>query len=160
MLSKFLKITFLIGLVLVFLLAFSIIPQLALPVPTGPYAVGQTVFRWADTSRPEVMTGDPDDFREVIATIWYPAEPGTRTKSPYFPGLSKVSKALVKSGEVEWWEVFGLQFIRSQNLLDAKLAKNQAPYPVVILSPGNGTNIEFYTSLASEIASHGYIVVG
>jgi predicted dienelactone hydrolase len=160
MLSKFLKITFLIGLVLVFLLAFSIIPQLALPVPTGPYAVGQTVFRWADTSRPEVMTGDPDDFREVIATIWYPAEPGTGTKSPYFPGLSKVSKALVKSGEVEWWEVFGLQFIRSQNLLDAKLAKNQAPYPVVILSPGNGTNIEFYTSLASEIASHGYIVVG
>jgi predicted dienelactone hydrolase len=30
----------------------------------------------------------------------------------------------------------------------------------VILSPGNGTNIEFYTSLAGEIASHGYIVIG
>ena len=158
--SKFLKITFLIGLALVLLLAFSIIPQLALPAPSGPYAVGQTVFRWVDTSRPEIMTSDPDDFREVIATIWYPAEPGTGTKTPYFPGLSKVSKALVESGEVESWEVFGLQFIRSQNLLDSKLAKNQAPYPVVILSPGNGTNIEFYTSLASEIASHGYIVVG
>lgn len=160
MLSKFLKITFLIGLALVLLLAISIIPQLALPAPTGPYAVGQTVFRWVDTSRPEVMTGDPDDVREVIATIWYPAEPGTGTKSPYFPGLSKVSKALVESGEVEWWEVFGLQFIRSQNLLNAELAKNQTPYPVLILSPGNGTNIEFYTSLASGIASHGYIVVG
>ena len=158
--SKFLKITFLIGLALLLLLAFSIIPQLALPVPTGPYAVAQTVFRWVDTSRPEVMTADPDDFRDVIATIWYPAEPGTGTKSPYFPGLSKVSKALVKSGEVEWWEVFGLQFIRSQNLLNAELTKNQAPYPVLILSPGNGTNIEFYTSLASGIASHGYIVVG
>ena len=97
MLSKFLKITFLIGLALVLLLAFSIIPQLAIPAPTGPYAVGQTIFRWVDTSRPEVMTSDPDDFREVIATIWYPAEPGTGTKSPYFPGLSKVSKALVES---------------------------------------------------------------
>ncbi len=30
----------------------------------------------------------------------------------------------------------------------------------MILSPGNGTNIEFYASLAGEIASHGYIVVG
>jgi len=30
----------------------------------------------------------------------------------------------------------------------------------VLLSPGNGTNIEFYASLAGEIASHGYIVVG
>ena len=160
MLSKSLKITFLIGLALLLLLAFSIIPQLALPAPTGTYAVGQTVFRWVDTSRSEVMTDDPDDFREVIAAIWYPAEPGTGTKSPYFPGLSKVSKALVESREVEWWEMVGLQFIRSQNLLDAELAKNQAPYPVLILSPGNGTNIEFYTSLASEIASHGYIVVG
>ena len=158
--SKFLKITILTGLVLLIALALSIISQLSLPAPTGPYVVGQTVFRWVDTSRPEIMTGDPDDFREVIATIWYPAEPGTGTKSPYFPGLSKVSKALVESGEVKSWEVFGLQFIRSQNLLDAKLAKNQAPYPVVILSPGNGTNIEFYTGLASEIASHGYIVVG
>jgi len=158
--SKFLKITSLIGLGLVLLLAFSIIAQLVLPAPIGPYAVGQTVFRWVDTSRPEVMTGDPADFREVIATIWYPAEPGTGTKSPYFPGLSKVSKALVESGEVEPWEVFGLQFIRSQNLLEAKLANNQAPYPVLILSPGNGTNIEFYTSLASGIVSHGYIVVG
>jgi len=30
----------------------------------------------------------------------------------------------------------------------------------VLFSPGNGTNIEFYSSLAGEIASHGYIVVG
>jgi len=96
--SKFLKITFLIGLALVGILALTIIPQLELPSPTGPYAVGQTVFRWADTSRPEVMTDDPDDFREVIAFIWYPAEPGTWAKSPYFPGLSTVSKELAGSG--------------------------------------------------------------
>ncbi len=158
--SRILKITFLAGLALVFLLALSIIPQLELPTPQGSSAVGQTVFRWVDTSRPEVMTSDPDDFREVIASTWYPAEPGTGADSPYFPGLSSVSKALVESGEVEAWEAFGLQFIRSQNLLNANPAKSDVPYPILILSPGNGTNIEFYTSLASEIASQGYIVVG
>jgi hypothetical protein len=158
--SKFLKITFLIGLALVGILALTIIPQLELPSPTGPYVVGQTVFRWVDTSRPELMTEDLDDFREVIAFIWYPAGPGTGAKSPYFPGLSTVSKELAGSGEVKWWEIFGLQFIRSQNQRDAELAEGSTPYPVIIFSPGNGTNIEFYTSLASEIASHGSIVVG
>jgi hypothetical protein len=113
-----------------------------------------------DTSRPEVITDDADDFREVITTIWYPAEPGTGTRSPYFPGLSTVSKALIESGEIASWQVFGLQFVRSENLLNAELAKNQSSYPLLLFSPGNGTNIEFYTILASEIVSHGYIVVG
>jgi dienelactone hydrolase len=113
-----------------------------------------------DTARPEVLTTNPADFREVIALIWYPAESGTGARSPYFPGLPAVSKVLAESGEVESWEVLGLQFIRSQNLLNARPAKSDAPYPVLIFSPGNGTNIEFYNHLASEIASHGYVVVG
>jgi hypothetical protein len=157
---KTLKITALIGPALIFLLALSVTLQLELPATTGPYAVSQTVFRWVDSSRPEVLTNTPNDLREVIALIWYPAERGTGANNPYFPGLSTVSKALVESGEVEAWNVFGLLFIRSHNLLNADLAKSDVPYPILILSPGNGTNIEFYGSLASEIASHGYIVVG
>lgn len=155
-----LKNWFLIGMALVFLLVVSVFLQLDLPAPTGPYAVGQTVFRWEDPSRPEELTDDPNDFREVIALIWYPAEGETGTTSPYFPELSTVSNALVESGEVEPWAVFGLQLMRSQNLLNANPVKNDVPYPILILSPGNATNIEFYNTLASEIASHGYIVVG
>src|SRR5215208_3695253 len=140
--SKFLILAFFASLALLILFVWSIIPQLELPRPTGLYPVGQTIIKWVDTSRPEVMTDDPDDFREVMAFIWYPAEPGTGIKSPYFPGLSTVSKALAGSGEVELWEIIGLQFIRSQNQLDAELAQGSIPYPVIILSPGNGTNIE------------------
>jgi hypothetical protein len=106
------------------------------------------------------MTEDPNDFREVIALVWYPAESENGKNSPYFSGLSTVSKSLIKSGEVASWQVFGLQFIRSHNARNAMLAKRGGPYPIVIFSPGNGTNVEFYTVLASELASHGYIVVG
>src|SRR5688572_15394233 len=113
--AKILKITLLTVPALVLLLALLIVPQLELPMSTGTYKVGQTVFSWVDKSRPEVMTDDPNDFREVIATIWYPAKPGTGSKGPYFPGLSTISKALVESGEVGPWEVFGLQFIRSRS---------------------------------------------
>lgn len=157
---KTLRVATIIGLTLILLCTLSIYLQLELPVTTGPYAVGQAVLKWVDTSRPEVLTENPNDFREVTAFIWYPAERRTGTKSPYFPGLSSVSKALVESGEVEAWKVLGLQFVRSQNLFDANPAKSDRPFPTLIFSPGNGTNIEFYDSLASEIASHGYIVVG
>jgi Platelet-activating factor acetylhydrolase, isoform II len=146
--------------ILILLVTLSIYLQLTIPASSGAYAVGQTVYKWVDTSRPEELNANPDDFREIIALIWYPAERGTGTKSAYFLGLSAVSKALVDSGEVASWEVFGLRFMRSQNRANATLAKSDHPYPILIFSPGNGTNMEFYNSLASEIASHGYIVIG
>lgn len=158
--NRFLKIVLPVGSLMLILLTLSISLQLELPAPSGSYAVGRTTFRWIDTSRPEVLTEDPNDFREVMALIWYPAELETGTKAGYFHGLATVSKTLMQSGEVEWWEVFGLRFVRSEIPLDAEPIKDQNPFPVILLSPGNGTNIEFYTSLASEIASHSYIVVG
>jgi hypothetical protein len=118
------------------------------------------VLKWVDSSRPESLTADPNDFREVTALVWYPAEAGSGVQAGYFPNLPTVSEALVQSGEVTGWQVLGLRFVRSENRLDANPVKAEKLFPVLILSPGNGTNIEFYSSLASEIASHGYIVVG
>jgi len=138
----------------------SVSLQLALPAPSGPYTVGRKIFRWVDVSRPEILTYAPDDFREVIAMLWYPAVQGTGTKTGYVPDLSVISNALVESGEVEPWETFALRLVRSEYRLDARPVKDQGAFPIVLFSPGNGTNVEFYASVAGEIASHGYIVVG
>jgi hypothetical protein len=154
------KISLFVELLLLLALTLSIYSQLELPAPDGAYTVGRTIFRWVDASRPEVLTEDLNDFREVVAMVWYPAQPETGVETDYFPNLSSVAEALVDSGEVKSWEVFGLHFIRSKIHFDAAPIKAESPFPVVILSPGNGTNIEFYASLAGEIASHGYIVVG
>ena len=157
---KFWKTLLLSG--LSFLLISSVVfyPQLELPAPAGPYTVGRTVLRWVDAARPEVLTDDPKDFREVITMVWYPAAPETGVRAGYFPDISTLSGALVESGELSWWQVQGLRWIRSDNKLDAIPLKGPHPYPVVVFSPGNGTNIELYSSLASEIASHGYLVLG
>ena len=157
---NFWKRVLIISLLLLLVLGLSIYSQLELPTPSGFYAVSRTVIKWVDPSRPEVLTEDPSDVREVVAMVWYPATPGTGTGEGYFPHLASLSEALVQSGEVERWEVIGLRYVRSDILLDAKPLREQSPFPVVILSPGNGTNVEFYTSLASDIASHGYIVMG
>jgi hypothetical protein len=50
--------------------------------------------------------------------------------------------------------------VHSESLLSAKPLLEHAPYPVLLISPGNGTNVEFYSVLAGEIASHGYVVMG
>lgn len=149
-----------IGLVLLILSSLSVYSQLELPSPTGPYAVGRTIFRWVDTSRPEVLTDDPNDSREVMAFVWYPAEPGTGVDAEYFPGISHLSESLIGSGEVARWQALGLRIVRSDSRLDARPLSDQEAFPVILLSPGNGTNIEFYSALAGEIASHGYVVVG
>jgi hypothetical protein len=154
------KLLFFLGLFLLILLAQSLYAQLELPKPTGPYPVGRMIFHWVDPSRPEVMTGDPNDSREIMAFIWYPAEPGTGLKAGYFPEFSTLSNALAQSGELAWWQVQALRFVRTESPLSARPLLEHAPYPVILFSPGNGTNVEFYSALAGEIASHGYVVVG
>jgi dienelactone hydrolase len=154
------KIALFMGLFTLLVSILSMYGQTELPGPTGPYTVGRTTFRWVDGSRPEVMTEDPGDFREIMAWVWYPAQANTGEQAGYFPGLPVIADALLESGEMTWWEVMGLRLVRSESRIDALPLQDQVSYPVVILLPGNATNSEFYSVLAGDIASHGYVVVG
>jgi hypothetical protein len=146
-----------VGLVL---LTVSFYLQFELPDPTGPYAVGRTVMGWTDTARLEEATDNPDDWREVIVQVWYPAIAGSGDVTGYFLNLDLISSALIESGEVSALEVWGLRFMRSHSRADAELSNSQSTYPLVLFSPGNGTNMEFYAALAEDLASHGHIVAG
>ena len=60
-----------------------------LPIPqdlplTGPYRVGTVTMHWVDTARPEIYSGRANEPRELMAQIWYPAEPTTTaTTTPW-----------------------------------------------------------------------------
>ena len=43
---------------------------------------------------------------------------------------------------------------------DAPLAAGGAPHPVLVFAPGLGLAASDYTTIAEDLASHGYIVVG
>ena len=147
------------ALFLLVLVAILRMAPLQVSEPTGPYAVGRTTRIWVDASRREVLS-TAVGARQTPVVIWYPAQEGTGSTMPYFPALAKVSSDLVASGELSALEVFGLRLARSQERLDAKMAAGESRYPVVLLSPGNGTNVEFYDAFAGDLASHGYIVIG
>jgi hypothetical protein len=105
------------------------------------------------------MTEASTDVREVPVHVWYPARANTGRSAGYFPDLDKMSKSLEASGEVSSFELFGLRFVSSPARLDA-VAQNGPAFPVLLLSPGNGTNVEFYNGLASDLASQGFVVLG
>ncbi len=131
----------------------------SLPRTTGQHVVGRTSRLWADNTRGEEQTSAADDVRELPVQIWYPAKAGTGRATGYFPDLRKVSKGLTASGEVGSIEAFGLGFVGSRERLDA-IPMDGPPRPVILLSPGNGTNVEFYDGIAGELASQGFVVVG
>ncbi|HSX96257.1 MAG TPA: acetylhydrolase, partial [Streptomyces sp.] len=59
--------------------------RLTLPVPTGPHPVGTVQLHLVDRSRPDDIAG-PGHFRELMATIWYPARDVERYPvAPWMP---------------------------------------------------------------------------
>ncbi|HEX3049248.1 MAG TPA: hypothetical protein VHP83_01225 [Aggregatilineaceae bacterium] len=128
-----------------------------LPEPTGPYAVGRMTLYFADETRPETLTDDPDDVRELMLYVWYPADPDPAAAAATWldPDLAAGVAAM-----------FGLDAavldqIKVHALQDVPVAAEQPSYPVLIMSHG-GRNSHpiFYTAYAEELASQGYVVVG
>jgi dienelactone hydrolase len=134
--------------------------HLGIPTLTGDQAVGRQEFVWTDQTRPEPRTQDPADHRQTGLVVWYPAEPGTGAPAPYVPDLAGIRAGLIESGEFSSIEVAGLDWVRSHSQANAAIAPATDGYPLLLLSPGNATNVEFYGSLAEDLASHGYVVVG
>jgi predicted dienelactone hydrolase len=126
--------------------------SVTLPELTGPYAVGRTIYRWTDEARLETYTSQEDDQRGLSIWVWYPAGETTSEPAPYMTkGMNALFQPLLGLDAAQ---------IHSHAIADTVADIEQAPYPVLVFSPGNGLNSVLYTALLEEIASHGYIVVG
>jgi len=127
--------------------------ELTLPAPSGSFAVG----RATDVRR--------DDTRELPIWIWYPAATSAgATPADYVPRywvdalgrrpqsrIGAVMSALLTRDAAH---------IHPHGLVGAAVAPAEPTYPVVILRGGLGAWTTDYTTLAEDLASHGYVVVG
>jgi dienelactone hydrolase len=134
--------------------------HLRVPEPTGDHPVGRQRLSWVDPARPEGHTEDLSDRRQVAATVWYPARGGTGEPAEYVDRRSRIAEALVSSGELSRPAVAALRFVRDPALAGAEVSGAKEAFPVILFSPGNLTNAGFYASIAEDLASYGYIVVG
>jgi predicted dienelactone hydrolase len=130
--------------------------QGTLPAPTGPYAAGEDVIHLTDRDRPDpwVPSSGP---RQLTVTMVYPAVPGTGTPAPYMT-LAEAA------GHIQQAKIPASSGITPQNLSSVTThafdgaRPHSGKYPLVVLSPGFGDPRMVLTSLATDLASHGYVV--
>jgi pimeloyl-ACP methyl ester carboxylesterase len=128
--------------------------SLALPAPTGRYGIGVHAETIVDTTRREVFTNDPGDYRRFPVRIYYPARKGACATRNYMP------KELAAVYTKEFNYVAGFErSVRSYSCPDVPMAGGRTRFPLLMFSHGLGYTHFSYMSLIEDLASHGNIVV-
>lgn len=133
------------------------VPSPRLPSPTGHYPVGTAIFRWVDADRPEPATDDRLDRRNIVVQAWYPTTAHARGRSsPYIDGLGRLPDRIagLPSMLMDRYDR-----IDTHAVMDAPIDAERPVWPVVLFSPAYGASRSFYTSLLSDLASRGFIVL-
>ena len=126
--------------------------QIELLKPSGPFSVGTKIYEWVDRSRPE-RANKSEAFRELIVQVWYPVKTELQPTAPYVPRLNAY-RQVWEAKDVEVAERVQTHAHFDENPLSGR------PFPVVLFSHGwQGTRTE-YTSIAEDLASHGFAVFG
>lgn len=129
----------------------------SLPAPTGEYLVGRMITQWTDDSREETLGGSGGP-RKVAVWIWYPAAQSDATPTAYMPpDWASAREADRGVGSLLFQSLGSIQ---THAVEDVPLAAQGAPFPVLIFQPGLGPLIPEYTTLAEDLASKGYVVIG
>ena len=135
-------------------LSTAFVPHL--PTPSGAHRVASQIFRWTDPSRAETLTTDPADHRQVIAQAWYPTDTNSGARVPYFEAQDQLPGSI---GGLPSFMFSAFGEIDTHAVFDAPISASQRAWPVLVFSPGLGVPREQYTSLSTELASRGFVVI-
>jgi len=136
--------------------------ETTLPTPTGSFAVGRTQSVWSDAAQAELLAPQPGTKRELLAWIWYPAAPRqpSQTFDDYLPAPWRIALERQLGPLLGQFLTRDLSRVRAHSIRDADVSPQQRSYPVVLMRAGLAALTADYTSLAEDLASHGYVVVG
>ncbi|MFF4298528.1 alpha/beta hydrolase family protein [Streptomyces vinaceus] len=128
--------------------------RLTLPAPTGPHPVGTVQLHLVDRSRPDAIAG-PGCFRELMATVWYPARDVRRYPlAPWMPA-GAFQACLADAGLSELAPLGPL----TAGHVGAPVLRTGRRLPVIVFSHGAHSHQGDHTVVVQELASHGYAVV-
>jgi predicted dienelactone hydrolase len=138
-----------------------VLPVFHFREPTGPHAVGTVTYHWVDASRPELFTTDPDDHRELMAQIWYPAKNGTSgSRAPYVQDAEAWAQATARVMGLPEFSLTHFRHVTTNALASAPVADDRTSYPVLVFSSGLDGFRGVNTFQIEELVSRGYVVVG
>jgi len=123
--------------------SYSLVDSTQIPKPTGKFVTGTTVYEFTDYSRSlsfEPNTGQP---RSILVQHWYPAESrDTPVETSIYAPLSN-----------------DYRHVKSNSLTRATFNYKLDKSPLIIIVPGRGVEKYGYTTIAEELASHGFSVI-
>jgi dienelactone hydrolase len=108
------------------------------------------------------MAPQPGTRRELFAWIWYPAVPRrpSQESADYLPGPWREAVERQNGVLIADFINRDLSRVRTYSIRDAVMSPMERSYPVVLMRGGLATLTTDYTTLAEDLASHGYVVVG
>jgi dienelactone hydrolase len=135
--------------------------DITLPAPTGPFPVGRTTYAWRDDTKTDTLAPISGTKREVLVWIWYPAAVG---QSPaitddYLPPSWRTAVESTR-GTVIKILTRDLARVHAHSLRDVGISLERPSYPVVIFRGGASAQVTNSSTLAEDLASYGYVVVG
>ncbi len=133
--------------------------EITLPTPTGPFAVGRAIYDWTDDARLDTLAPVPGTKRELLVWIWYPsAAEQSVAMDDYVP--AQMRAAAGPKGGLLRLLTRDLSKVHAHSPRNSNVSPQQRSYPVVIMRAGASLEVWNYSTLAEDLASHGYVVVG
>src|SRR5262249_35835674 len=136
--------------------------EITLPTPTGSFAVGRAIYDWADDATVDTLAPVPGIKRELLVWIWYPSATGEATAAmeDYVPAELRLPSG--RDGGISIMRLLTRDWskVHPHSFRNADMSPQQRSYPVVIMRAGASAGVVNYTTLAEDLASHGYVVVG
>ncbi len=132
--------------------------EITLPAPTGSFPVGRAIYDWADDTKLDTLAPVPGTKRELLVWIWYPAATSeSAARDDYVPGYMR---AALGTGGLLGLLTRDVAKVHGHSIRNPDVSPRQQTYPVVIMRAGASAEVCNYASLAEDLASHGYVVVG
>ena len=145
-------------LALIGFLSFEHRSEVTLPKPTGSYAVGRTIRDWTDSATVDSLAPVNGAKRELLVWIWYPAAAGQSVvMDDYVPAQLRPK---TEASNIWTFLTRDASKVRAHSARDPNVSPQQSSYPVVIMRAGASAPVVNYSTLAEDLASHGYVVVG
>ena len=135
--------------------------EVTLPALTGPFAVGRALYDWADDKTLDTLAPVPGTKRELLVWIWYPSAAGQATAiDDYLPAPSRAAVERARGPLISKFLTRDLSKVHVHSIRNSDVSPQQRSYPVVIMRAGASAEVWNYSTLAEDLASHGYVVVG
>lgn len=135
--------------------------DVTLPIPTGPFAVGRALYDWSDDETLDTLAPLPGTKRELLVWIWYPSEPRqSTTMDDYLPATLRTAVERNRGALNNRFLTRDLSKVHAHSVSNSDVSPLQPLYPVVIIRAGGSLGVWNYSTLAEDLASHGYVVVG